>query len=109
MCSKESCPCRSVDISKWNSYEQAILLGSRPDQQRTPTAYFPEKRRNFYFRDDAWIKTFGQCYEIYSEKEKNTTIDEKFLKGIELIEGNLNCQGICKPALFWFFRPIGDG
>ena len=28
---------------------------------------------------------------------------------MNILESNLNCQGICKPTMFWFFRPITEG
>lgn len=31
------------------------------------------------------------------------------IKVMDILENSLNCAGICKPGLFWMFRPIKEG
>jgi len=109
MCSKGVCPCAEVDVKKWAPYEKALLLGSVPSKIIKPKAYIPKKRRYFYFKKDGFVETFGQCHDIYKERFPAAKVDEDLIKVMQVVENQLNCQGICKQALFWFFRPIGEG
>ena len=69
LCSKEMCPCVDVDVRKWSPFEQALLLGATPASHVTPRAYIePDKQRNYFVRPDGFVETFGQCYELYSQR-----------------------------------------
>jgi hypothetical protein len=60
MCSKEICPCTSIQVEKWPAYERAMLLGSQIDPVYKPVAYVNQsKKRSFYLKKDGFIETFG--------------------------------------------------
>ena len=91
MCTREICPCAPIDVKKWHPYEKALLLGSRPDRRIKPRAYIPTVRRDFYFKPDGFVQTFGQCYDIYSKRNKYLSMTPSLKKTMEVIEVNLNC------------------
>ena len=62
MCSKEMCPCNNINLTNWKEfpYEQALLMGSTPPEGSKPQAYMNvTERRNFYFKNEGFIETFG--------------------------------------------------
>ena len=77
MCTKEMCPCPPIDLNKWGPFEQAMMLGTEPDSRVSPKAYFVsrENRRYFSFKEDGFIDTFGQCYEIFSKRDPYIQMD----------------------------------
>jgi hypothetical protein len=58
-------------------------------------------RQRFYnFRGDA---------DYIEDCVNDESIDRETLELFQIIEDNMDCQGLCKPTHFWFFRPITDG
>ncbi len=57
--------------------------------------------------------TFWDCYERVKDIGGLVTdeyeISENYRSLIEAIEEEFTCNGICKPGLFFFFRPVSEG
>lgn len=108
MCTREYCPCMPVDYKNWAPAEQALLLGTANKDFKLKS--YNKGERRFEFVEDGFIETFGQCYEIIKKRKPELcNFSPNLKKTLETLEGNLNCQGICKRTLFWFFRPISEG
>ena len=66
------------------------------------------KSRKFYFKGKT--KLFGECYDKYSdEKKPESIIAPDVLTILNALETNLECSGICRKTIFFFFRPITEG
>lgn len=58
------------------------------------------------------VNTFWECYERLSLMGGITgenKIPDNYRSLIEDIENEFTCNGICKPGLFFFFRPVTEG
>jgi len=97
MCIKDVCPCPKIDTTKWNPSDQASL-------NRTGKG----AKYDFTGKYD----TFESCYEdkkmVWNSEGRQITNDQT-LAILKTLEVNLQCQGICKPSIFWMYRDVTMG
>lgn len=90
MCVADACPC-SPEISK-------AMFGSRAaelDKLDTRTGIA------LRYHDD--------CYKAKVAQGKLAALSPEFLSLLKQMETEHNCQGLCKPGLFYFFKSNKDG
>ncbi len=83
MCSKV-CPCAKVNSTLW---------GDRASELST---------RNF----NGSYSTFDSCYSNMTSNGVIPKLSEDLLSLVKYMESSLDCLGLCKPPLFYFYKDI---